>query len=150
MLSPIGSPGDVGRTTRINIQLLPVITPNYNLPSKAYQAGITDWFTPPPANVNALTRQVYQFPNDTFCDPDFPFIPDGVAPCSTGYNRISMYVFEITKPSFVQIRNLAQSYYTAVYPFDVNASPDLLLTVPTVYPCVSIPGNNRQLCDIPP
>jgi len=150
VLNQIGSPGHVGRTSRITIQLIEVVTPNYNLPEKAYQAGITDWFTPPPANVNALTRVIHQFPNDTFCDPDFPFIPDGVAPCSTGYNRISMYVFEITKPSFVQIRNLAQSYYTAVYPFDVNASPGLLLTVPPVYPCVSLPGNNRQLCDLPP
>ena len=150
VFNQIGSRVDVGRTTRITIQLLPVVTPNYNLPSKAYQAGITDWFTPPAVNVNALTRVIYQFPNDTFCDPDFPFIPDGVAPCSTGYNRISMYVFEVTKPSFVQIRNLAQSYYTAVYPFDVNAFPGSLLTVPPVYPCVSIPGNNRQLCDIPP
>ncbi len=150
VVNKIGSPGDVGRSTRISINLRPVITPNYNLPSKAYQAGITDWFTPPPANPNALTRVIYQFPNNTFCDPDFPFIPNGIAPCALGYNRISMYVFEVTKPSFVQIRNLAQSYYTAVYPYDVNADSTLLLTVPPVYPCVSIWRDNRQLCDIPP
>ena len=150
VLGKLGDPGDVGFTSRITIQLLPVVIPNYNLSDRAYEAGITDWLTPPPANVNALTRKIYQFPNDTFCDPDFPFIPDTVAPCAPGYNRISMYVFEITKPSFVQIRNLALTYYTAVYPFDVNVSPELLLTVPPVYPCVSLPGNNRQLCDIPP
>ncbi|MEO6130939.1 MAG: hypothetical protein ABIQ02_03750, partial [Saprospiraceae bacterium] len=146
----IGNPVDVGRSTRISIALILPITPNYNLPNKAYQAGITDWTSPPPGFPNALTRMIYQFPNDTFCDPDTPFIPSGLKACALGYNRISMYVFEITKPSFVQIRYLAQSYYTEVFPFDVNASPGSLLTVPPVYPCASLWRDNRQLCDIPP
>ncbi|MEP6647349.1 MAG: gliding motility-associated C-terminal domain-containing protein [Saprospiraceae bacterium] len=150
VLNQFGNPGDVGRTTRISIALIPVITPNYNRPNKAYQAGVTDWFSPPAGFPNALTRKIYQFPNDTFCDPDTPFIPSELKACMLGYNRISMYVFEITKPSFVQIRNLAQSYYTEVFPFDVNASPASLLTVPPVYPCVSLTRDNRQLCDIPP
>ncbi|MEO5906783.1 MAG: hypothetical protein ABIQ11_08655, partial [Saprospiraceae bacterium] len=49
VLDDIGRPGDVGLISRVNIILIPVITPNYNRPYKAYQGGITDWFTQPPA-----------------------------------------------------------------------------------------------------
>ena len=145
-----GDPRDVGRTSRIIITLEPPIIPNYNRPYKAYQAGITDWTTPPLANPNINTSRVYQFPRDTFCLPDTPFIPQELLPCALGYNRISFYVFEITKPSFVQIRNLDQTFYTEVFPFDVEAQPGLLLTVPPVYQCLSANVYYRQICDLQP
>lgn len=145
-----GDPIDVGQTTRIVITLEPPIIPNYNRPPIAYQAGITDWSTPPPGNPNATTGRVYPFPRDTFCQPDTPFIPEELLPCAPGYNRVSMYVFEITKPSFVQIRFIDASYYTAVFPFDVAANPEMLLTVPPVYQCVSANPDYRQICDLPP
>lgn len=150
VLSPDGDPGDVGLSTRITIALDSVVTPNYNRPSKAYQAGVTDWITPPPANPNATTGLIYYFPSDTFCLPDTPFITNNLATCGPGYNRVAFYVFEITKPSFVQIRNVAQSFYTEVFPFDVNAQPGDLLTVPPVYQCVSTGRDYRQICDLPP
>ena len=145
-----GDPRDVGKTTRIVLTLEPPIIPNYNRPDIAYQGGITDWTTPSMANPNITTWNIYQFPRDTFCLPDTPFIADSLLPCAPGYNRISFYVFEITKPSFVQIRNLDPTFYTEVFPFDVNVQPELLLTVPPVYQCLSAGVYYRQICDLPP
>ncbi|HZV71875.1 MAG TPA: gliding motility-associated C-terminal domain-containing protein [Saprospiraceae bacterium] len=146
----LGDQRDVGKTSRIGITLMPVVIPNYNRPDIAYQAGITDWATPPANDPNFTTGQIYYFEPDTFCAPDTPFIPDFLRPCTPIYNRISFYVFEITKPSFVQIRNINQSFFTEVYPFDVNAQPGDLLTVPPVYQCVSSGYDYRQICDLPP
>lgn len=145
-----GDPRDVGKTTRIVLTLEPPIIPNYNRPDIAYQGGVTDWTTPPASNPNLTTWNIYQFPRDTFCQPDTPFISDSLLPCAPGYNRISFYVFEITKPSFVQIRNINPTFYTEVFPFDVNAQPELLLTVPPVYECLSAGIYYRQICDLPP
>ncbi|HUR30552.1 MAG TPA: hypothetical protein VMZ69_03915, partial [Saprospiraceae bacterium] len=150
VLNTLGSRGDVGRTTQILIVLQPVVTPNYNRPHKAYQAGLTDWFTPPPGDPNATTSAIYYFAPDTFCLPDTPFISDSLAPCVPASNRISFYVFEITKPSFVQIRNIDPSYYVEVYPFDVEAQPGDLLLIPPVYQCHSAYPEFRQICDLPP
>lgn len=146
----VGGPGDVGQTTVINITLIPVVTPNFNRPYKAYQAGITDWFSPLPGSPNVNTDRIYYFQPDTFCAPDTPFIPNQLRPCGPGYNRVAFYVFEITKPSFVQIRNVDPSFYTEVYPFDVSADSASLLTVSPVYPCMNFGFDFRQLCDIPP
>lgn len=146
----MGDPRDVGKTTRVIVMVEDPVIPNYNLPEKAYQGGITDWTTLPVNNPNAVTSRIYQFPRDTFCKPDTPFIPEMLMPCTPDYNRVSMYVFEITKPSFVQIRNLDPSFYTEVYPFDVNAEPGSLLTVPPVYQCFSANTFYRQICDLPP
>jgi len=146
----IGSAADVGKTTRISITLTSPITPKFNLPAKAHLAGITDWVTPPPANPNATTGKIFDFPTEYFCAPDTPFIPNGMATCAPGYNRVAFYVFEITKMSFVQIRNVDQSFYTEVFPFDANAQPGALLTVPPVYQCLSATKDYRQICDLPP
>jgi gliding motility-associated-like protein len=145
-----GDPRDVGQTSRIVITLEPPIIPNYNRPDKAFHAGTTDWTTIPAGNPNANSGRVYAFPRDTFCLPDTPFIPLGLLPCAPGYNRVSFYVFSITKPSFVQIRNINNTYFTEVFPFDVTADPDSLLTVPPVYQCLSENVHYRQICDLPP
>jgi hypothetical protein len=34
------------------------------------------------------------------------------------------------KPSFIQIRNVDNTFYTQVFPFDVNAQPGDLLLIP--------------------
>lgn len=146
----LGDPGDVGKTSVINLSFIPVVTPNYNRPYKAYQAGITDWLSPLPGSPNVNTDRVYFFAPDTFCLPDTPFIPTELAPCGPGYNRVAFYVFEITKPSFIQIRNVDPSFYTEVYPFDVNADSGFLLTVSPVYQCNNFGFDYRQLCDLPP
>lgn len=150
ILNSWGDEGDVGKTTVLGITLIDPITPNYNRPHKAYQGGITDWSTPAPNNPNATTGEIYYFSPDTFCAPDIPFISDSLTPCGMGYNRVAFYVFEITKTSFVQIRNVDQTFYTEVYPFDVNAQPGDLLTVPPVYPCLIAGVDYRQICDLPP
>lgn len=149
-LPTIGSPGVVGERTIVTITLDVPITPNFNRPHKAHFAGITDFETPTAVNPNAITRRIYPFPTDTFCLPDTPFIADSLLPCAPGYNRVAFYVFEITKTSFVQIRNINQSIYSEIYPFDVRANPEMLLTVPPVYECLSTQRDFRQICDLPP
>jgi gliding motility-associated-like protein len=146
----MGDPRDVGKTSRIVLIVEPPVTPNYNRPEKAYQAGITDWITPPVSSPNNSTWRIHGFAPDTFCLPDTPFIPQGLIPCTPEYNRVAFYVFEITKPSFVQIRNVNPSFYTEVFPFDVTANPGSLLTVPPVYQCFAENSDYRQLCDLPP
>jgi hypothetical protein len=148
--SVIGDRYSVGRTTRVNIGLADPIKPMFNRPEKAYQGGVTDWRDPPAGTPNAATWKVYPFATETFCLPDTPFISDSLLPCAPGYNRIAFYVFEITKPSFVQIRGVNASFWTEVFPFDVDAQPGDLLLVPPVYPCVSEYGYTRQICDLPP
>jgi gliding motility-associated-like protein len=146
----IGSRRDVGSITQVQISLIPPVIPNYNRPYKAHQGGITDWADPLAGNPNVVTGRLYNFLRDTFCDPDTPFIPTQLLPCGAGYNRVAFYVFEITKPSFVHIRNIDVTYYTEVFPFDVNEDSAALLTVPPVYPCVRINSAYRQFCDLPP
>ena len=111
---------------------------------------MTDWIDPPAGNPNATTGMIYYFEPDTFCLPDTPFISDSLTPCGPEYNRVAFYVFEITKQSFVQIRNVDGTFYTEVYPFDVNERPGDLLTVPPVYQCHRSGVDFRQICDLPP
>jgi len=148
--SNIGWQGDVGKSTVINILLEEPVKPRYNRPEKAYQAGITDWMDTPANSPNAATAKLYSFGVETFCDPDTPFIANQISPCAPIYNRVAFYVFEITKPSFVQIRNVNATFYTEVFPFDVNAQPGELLTTQPVYPCLSTGQDTRQICDLPP
>lgn len=146
----LGNQGDVGRTTRILITVIEPLIPMFNRPHKAYQAGVTDWINIGDEFPNVPTGAVYPFETENFCEPDTPFIADSILPCGIDYNRVAFFVFEITKPSFVQVRNVNATFYTMIFPFDVEAAPGSLMTVPAILPCHSAFDEFRQYCDLPP
>lgn len=115
---PIYFGGVTGQTTRVNIsKVSPLSSPNYNIPANAYYAGITDWG---PNSGNAAFPQngrTYTFGTEIFnCSNDLPLL---VSNC-TGYNRQAFYVFEITKESYLSIRNIPTSMKVQLYSGDVR------------------------------
>ena len=135
---PTYTGGHIGQSNNISIWTTTPLNPAlYNRPHKAYDAGITDFGPNAGSNSYPNRSRNYTFGTDRFdCVPDTPFISHPVVACPSGFNRVSYFVFELTKESFVSIKDIPSSMISRVYPFDVRADSVLMMSVNPVQPCI--------------
>ena len=136
---PSYSGGYIGYSNNISIwRTAPPHESEHNRPHKAYDAGITDYGPNAGTSTYPNNSRVYNFGKDYFtCIPDTPFSAHPLDPCPTNYNRVSYFVFTITKESFVSLYNIPSSMVSRVYPFDVRSDSVLMMSVPPVQPCIA-------------
>ncbi len=135
---PTYTGGHIGQSNNISIwTTAPLNPPLYNRPNKAYYAGITDFGPNAGTNTYPNRSRTYNFGTDRYnCIPDTPFTAHPVVACPSNYNRVSYFVFDITKESFVSITGIPSSMISRVYPFDVRTDSVLMMSVNPVQPCI--------------
>jgi hypothetical protein len=135
---PSYSGGYIANLNNISIwRTTPPQDPKYNRPHKAYYAGITDYGPNAGTSTYPNNSRTYNFGREYFsCIPDTPFSSHPVVPCPSNYNRVSYFVFTITKESFASIYNIPTSMVSRIYSFDVRSDSVLMMTEPPIQPCI--------------
>ncbi|MCB9291507.1 MAG: hypothetical protein H6559_00005, partial [Lewinellaceae bacterium] len=147
-IPPLGNKGDIGSPCNVILEVWLPELPQCSRPDNACPVGLTDWDISNENDPLASTARVYHLEEVIVpCYPD-SLRTHPVAGCRLQDTMAFYYPFEITKPAFVSFDSIPAVFPTVVFPFDVQESPQLMLSTPPVYPCVE--SFYRQFCNLQP
>jgi len=137
-----GSASQVNVSNNVSISILPTLSPpNFNRPSKAYAAGITDYCLACDTGAYPVTKVAYNFGTEQFnCVPDTPFASHPIVGCDPSpstFNRVAYYTFSLTQESYLRLRDIPSDMRVQLYDLDVRTDSSLFPTTTPIQNCIT-------------